>query len=1114
MMKKTQFADAIRNIRKRLVSYLSICLVIMLGVGAFLATRYMEAGIVQEAAGYYSSRNFKDFELISSLGISEKNIETIKAVEGVTDAEGVMEFEGSLSKGEVKSNVTVLSRTTRVSTPLLTDGTMPLAKNECAVGEDLAEKTGIVPGDKVTLYLKSAGGSDPLYTHEFTVTGLIKHPDYVHRKLTDTVILPLEAFDMSVTDDAYTRVFVRAEDVAFEDYFTQSYFDQVAPTKKALKDLTSVLAKERADEVKAEALEQIDKEWAEAEAELEEAQREIDAGEDEMNSKLAKGRKELIDAENELAAELKKAAKELKKGKAAIEKYEKKLAKAKKDLKKAKKAYKKIKDIFRKSGWMDDALTNTDYLLEHYDDDPKPDDYNAKEKELAAMIIEHQDELREIAALSKEKDVTDAAKELKDKTDIDIMPYIDDIRKNGVEDLIAKAEAIQADDTDTEHFTKEELEGMKAAFEGIRSEEAAKALKKAKEDIDDAEKEIAAGEKLLNQNKAKYNSEKNRAAREKAKAEKKIDDGWTEYYSQKKKYEGKLAEAKALLAENREEAEKKLAEAKAEVEEIECEWLVLDRNANAGYIDVKAQLDSLRATGLVFGILFILITALVCFSTLTIIIEEQKKLIGTVKAFGFHKREVLSKYLLFGTSAGLLGDILAVFTGIGLSVIVQIVYSASNLYQYGHAGTIVKPVPTILITVAMLIVCAVASVIACTGILRSPASLLMNGQTLKRRRERKKVSSSRRGSLYSRLILRNIRNDKARVIVSTAIVAFCCMLIGVGFSFKLSFSQMVVKQENNVNLYDLRMDIGDSVTDEQRARLKTILENSGVDYTEVVYESHIFVAGDTSTGLTVLAADPQQITKYLGIRSETGTPVDVTDDGILLPVRMTENYGYSVGDSVSILDSNMQSHDATMVGAYTNYFGRVVITTPKGYKNLFDEEYEPNSCYIILNGENAAELRSALLAVNEDISFDASDSFKASVDSVSMLYNIIVYVTLGVSIFMSFMILTNLANIFITRKKNELTVMRVNGFSVKQTIGYLAKETRLMTIIGLALGVLVGSLLSPLAIKMLEPADLQFDRSYHVIAWIAAAGIEGLFALIIYSLTFRKVRKLNLRDIA
>ena len=115
---------------------------------------------------------------------------------------------------------------------------------------------------------------------------------------------------------------------------------------------------------------------------------------------------------------------------------------------------------------------------------------------------------------------------------------------------------------------------------------------------------------------------------------------------------------------------------------------------------------------------------------------------------------------------------------------------------------------------------------------------------------------------------------------------------------------------------------------------------------------------------------------------------------------------------------------------------------------------------------------------------------------------------------MSVMILSNLANIFLNRKKTELTVMRINGFSIKQTKGYLSKETIVTTAAGLILGVLVGAIATPFVIKAMEQPDLQFIRSFHVIAWVAAVAIETLFSLVINSLVFRKVKDLNFRDVA
>lgn len=1113
-MKKTQLTDATRNIRKRIVSYLSICLVIMLGVGVFLATRYMEAGIAHEAAGYYADTRLKDFEIYSSLGATDADIRAAAEIPGVTAAEGAMEFDAFITGDSYKGSAKLLSLTHSVSVPVLREGVFPAAGGECALGEDFAEISGISVGDDVTIYLKGTGSSEVLKTHKFKVTGLVSHPDYVHRKMTNTVVVPLASFDMFVMKDAYTKILFKTDDLSAEETFSPAYFEKTAEVRSTLKDYTDELSGIREKAVKDAAYAEIDRQWEEAEAELEAANAEIEAEQSELDSKLASGRRQLNAAEKKLESELAKYKKMLANGQMTIDEYEKQIKAAKKQIAQAR----ALLDSDNQS--QNDFL---DMLEDIYDDlkvisDPRyidvpaardQDPYLSSERRIAQKVVDNEADLRAFADYAASPEGKEYAREIDKDYDAGMTELFELAASLDMDQLVEESRAILASEAPSYvHYSPGMIEKAKKLtelYDKLRGKR-----KEAQAALDDAEKQIAAAEKPLAEKKAELNAGKRQLKNKEADARAEISAGWAKYRSEKHKYESKLAEARALLAENREAAEAKLEEARQEVEKIDCSCILLDRNANAGYLDVTAQLDSMHSAGLVFGILFILITALVCFSTLTIIIEEQKKLIGTVKAFGFHKFEVLSKYLLFAVSAGIIGSILAIITGVILSKVVLIVYSSSKLYQYGLASTVVKPVPTVLISAVMILVCAVASIIACSGILRSPASMLMKGQTVRSGSRKRRTSSSGKGSLYSKLILRNILDDKARVIVSTAIVAFCCMLIGIGISFKLAFTGMVDNQQDDVNRFDLRMDMGDTVTDKQRAELIAILDSNGADHTEAVYKSLLFDTGSTVTGLNVIAGNPDTLADYYGVKLD-GKAVSIPSDGVLVPVRMSEIYGYQPGDSISVLDSEIHTHEAAVTGTYTCYFGRNIVTSPEGYRKIFGD-YEPRSFYIRTDSDIDA-LKNALLSVSEDVSFESAADFRASLDSVSQLYNIIVYVTTGIAILMSFMILTNLANIFLNRKKTELTVMRINGFSIRQTKGYLARESVLTTVIGLAAGVLAGSLLSPVFIRILEPADLQFDRTYQLAAWIVAVGLEGLFALIIYSSTFRRIRNLNLRDL-
>ena len=1120
-MKKSQVKDATRNIKKRIVSYLSICLVIMLGVGAFLTTRFMEAGLGREAATYEMDHNYKNFEMISSLGVSDSNIELVKQVDGVLDAEGVMQMTATISKGYSKRTATVLSATERISVPELVEGRMPTGEGELALAEDFSEKSGMEVGDQVRLHIKVANMEYPFRTHKFVITGLVKHPDYIHRRMSNIVVAPLSSFDEEVTDGLFTRVYVKSDDPSPDEFYSDKYLEDSRPLYDKLDKLAQELEAKRTDEFKRDANAEIDAEWAKALAKFEESQAKIDENQNTLNAKLAAGRKKLNNAQAKLNKTIKKYKKKIDDGEAKLKKTKNECSELDAKLPEIKQ---QLETLYKNYEELGQQLSIIQGLIEDIEDIPE-EEWNSEEgrairEKVSESAKAKKEEIQEknkkreefnrdeaIKGAEKIKNITggtvDLTDEVKEIADYDFAPLID-----ALDDII---NASETDDREAYlallEQTKKDLQKCTDDIQKLLKDmdEINSAIKKYEKDkdkyISDAEKKIKDYRARLEKERKKYQA--------------KIDSGWNKYYATKSKYEAKLAEAIELLAENREEAEKKIEEARAEVDKADCKWLALDRKSNAGYIDIKSQIETLHRTGTLFGIMFLLITAMVCLSTLIIIIDEQKTLIGTVKAFGFHKGEVLGKYLVFGVTAAIVGDIMAFIVGTGLSEIVLKIYNGQNMYPFEELHTVIKPGASVLISLAMLVICALATVIACSDILKSPASMLMKGNTLSSNKaaNKRKKESTQKGSLYSKLIIRNIKDDKARVIVSTVIVAACCLLMGLGITVKLAFDSTLDRQSYEINNYDLKMDFAASVSDEDKAAIDKLITDSGAEYIETMYENRIYRGIDGVDALNLLCGKPEEIKDYIGIRLD-GESLAVPDDGILLPLKFGERYSFSQGDNITIFDNDVVGHDVKISGFYNCYFGRLSIITPEAYKTYFGEAPVYNTRYVHLNGADSEALRKAILKINSRVTFDTPTSFRQGVEANAKLFNIVTLVTTGIAILISFMILTNLANIFLNRKKTELSVMRVNGFSIRQAKGYLARESIITSFIGLFAGVLIGSLFSSRAIQMIEPINMQLDRSYQWIAWVVAAALEGIFALIIYTSTFRKVKKLDLRDIA
>ena len=519
-MKKTQRKDAVRNIRRRIVSYLSICLVIMLGLGGVFTTRYMNAGLMKQAAAYYDAHS------------------------------------GSVSFGGKKENVIVISLTERVSVPDVAEGKLPEGTDECMIGEDFAEEEGIKVGDRLRISLTALSSLNSrdgdtekkvpmLLSKEFTVTGLMHHPDYLRRKSDNTVSIPLSAFNTEATDGLYTRAFVITEQPEKTNMLEEKYFDEMEETRLSLEELAEELEEDRTNEVKAQAHAYIDEEWEKTEAELADAQAEIDAGQADLNAELAAGRKQLSDAQNKLdretakyeklfsdgEKELSEKEKELNKGKKLLAENKKeldaarsKIRKGRKELREKEKQLEEGKEYFEIGTAMIDLIKeklggdeNIDHIKETateirrkteeidklIKEGAEEQQIEEKVKDLGEYIVEHKDEIKKVFDLAADPETGAALASMEEYVDADLTKVrkaFDLINDYGYDNFIDDAAAMK-DTGDVEYYNKmrETLvttaDAMIELVDALRDLE--ETLAEKEKEISDAEEKLAeAGEEL------------------------------------------------------------------------------------------------------------------------------------------------------------------------------------------------------------------------------------------------------------------------------------------------------------------------------------------------------------------------------------------------------------------------------------------------------------------------------------------------------------------------------------------------------------------------------------------------------------------------------------------
>ena len=1203
-MKKTQRKDAIRNIFRKKVSWLSIAIVSMITVGVFLGCRFYRTASARDIAEFVKSHNFKDMDVVTSAGLSQNEIDKLRAVEGVKDVEGYHQIDATVRFDGKPVAMSLIRLTERISTPELVDGKLPEKKGELAISKTYAEKNGVNIGDQVVVTADGNQGK-LLATNNYEIVGIVNHPEFLQLRFTSYVLASDASFDTQMIDGGYLRALIRLEYPDDVDIFSSAYYDEIHDTEMKIRDMLPALAEEREKTLRAKAEERLEEEIREPKQKIEKAEKDLEEG----KAKLETEHEKLVEGKAEIEKDeplVKDAEKFLADGKKKLDQAYQEIVSGERTLflenqaflEKKAAAEKMLKEAEKNLGTIDKKIQKAETMLSQAElalkaaaqkkgmkDLPK-DYYDLKERvkgyyqpAMNKMVETGKEDTSLIAKAEKKavKDVVETYKKSKSlqkmanamtyksvlgmlsnlypdtkaadlvkqgqilagSEDSFLIPLREYLKKQKstltVSELYKKMDSDPVmkkwGQTEVTKMGKNWENILAKYFSGVGSAGAARAaitlayrtLNAKKSDVlkllAAGKAKLDEGEKQLNEGKAKYaegqktyqqkQAEYTEGKKELESGKQKYEDGLKQYNEGEKKYE----EGKKEYEVKKAEFDKKVAEEREKMLLMtESHFIDQDRRANLGFVNATSNMNTIGGAANAFIVLFLLIGGMVIFSTIVIIVDEQKVLSGAMKSLGFFNSAIRSKYLVYGLSAVITG----ILTGILLSFAIQAALriGIDILYVTGKPGFAFQPVLLVVAAVLEICVAVFATFIACSSMLKLSAVQLMSGVTKQRSLVGKADSKKKKGSLYSRLIIRNMRTERSRVIVTTVIIAGSCLMIGLGFTLKSSFDGMMRIQLEEIQTYDLRIDYDSDLDKGTVSRIRSTLTDSGVEFASAAEEVAIYRIGEAQEYTYILVMDGATASTYYHITDfGSGEEMTIPDDGVLIQSRLHETKKLDEGDTFILFDTKLKQYEVQVKGVYRNHLGRNLITTPEGYKNLFGKTATDNLIFVRLNGVDGEAVKQKLLEINPNLKFSSPDKYREDYKDMQNSYDMVVYLLTGLALIMSVFVLANLTNIFVSRRTKELITMRVNGFSNAQCRGYLIREMLLTTIIGFVLAIGLGSVAAYGFERVIELNEIMYDRSFQPMAWVMAVLLEGSFAFCINTYAFRKVRKLKVTDI-
>lgn len=1042
-MTKGMRKDFNREIRRNFSRFLSIMLIVVLGVAFFSGLRAAKPAMQATADRQYDSENLMDIRVAGTLGVTDGDIFALTQIDGIADAEGTYEHDFLCRASEKEVVAKVMSLTDRINLVKVSEGRYPESYNECIADQKFLDASGYQIGDTITL----TTGTDEKYdefleTDEYTIVGVGTTSLYLSSdrgsaaigsgQVNGFLIVPKEAFNVN----AYSQICLTVADAAAFQCYSKDYTQLIDKVKSRINDIADSRCGVRYLEYQDESDDYI----AEARLKLEEEK-------DNALEELGEAYQKLLDAQSQLES-----------GKAEI-------ANQKLQLQNAQMIVGiNVNDLSSSQKQIDEAKIKVDEIKSQY---------NALDKQIKTAE----------AALVAMKAGIDA---------MDGTATAEEIVQANMTYLSAQA-AVQ--------YNKLQLTQLKTS-------------------IDAAEEQVKSYEDMLINGVTSIEEARVQIEEAPAKieeAEKKLADGEIELERQNEEY--KLAQDD--LVEEFAAAEDKMATTEEEIKNVSRPtWYVLDRESIASYSGFKSDSDGMGSIGAVFPVIFFLVAALVSLTTMTRMVEEQRTQIGTLKALGYTKTAIASKYVFYALLASAVGSVLGIV--LGESAIPPIVVDTYKLvYPNLRFNVMYIDITNALIAAGLAIICTTgASLAASYNVMRSDPAELMRPEAPK---AGKRIWLEKFGFIWKRLNFaqkaasRNLFRYKKRLFMTIVGVAGCMALLLVGFGLNDSIKSMSGKQFNDVWHFQGTVGIDNEASRaEKRQTLSELNTMTGVSEYLQTYRSMLYVdAGDNeSNAYVVVPQDTSRMNDYVSLTSRNGKNTYTMDDsGVIITEKLAKMLNVSVGDKICFKteEAGNKTADVAVSGIVENYIYHYIYMTPNIYKQLFNETAALNSIMIKTDGSvDDATLSKTLMDTNGinavTMNSSSADEIGTAVRSIQFIV-IILIVAAGL---LAFVVLYNLNNINITERRRELATLKVLGFYDKELGAYVYRENVVLTLFGILLGIVFGVLLHAFVMRTIETDVIMFGRVMTIWSYLLSVIFTIGFTVLVNWAMYFRLKKIDM----
>ena len=1064
-MKKSLIKNNFKSIIKTRRRFLSILIMAFLGVGFYAGLVATSPDMLDSLDRYADNTKMHDINIISTLGLTEEDIEEIQKIEGIENVYGIQTKDSIVEFNDKESICKVIEYNENVNIPVILSGNLPQNSNECLLDKRYSINGNLEEYIGKTIKLQNddtnEDGTSIFMQKELKVVGIVESPLYISTERGNTSIGNgnIEFFiyvnDDVINMDYYTELCATVKNADKEVTNSEEYLELVDSTIKEIENIKEERQNSRYNQLVNSAnnkLEDAQKQYDDKKLEVEQEISNAETKIENAKTEISNSENELKKSESELNTQEKNAEKQFEDAENKIKEAEKEITAKSEELEKGRQEFEKSKAeanaLIEK---LSESIASTKVIIQELQNTKKQMEQNGLDTtEIDNKIISTQETLNQL-------------EQQKNQIEIEI--------KNAENKIISSSTELDN--------ARNELEKQKNILEENK-QKANKEIKAAKQKILDGKKDIESAKEEITQS------------------------------------ENELQEAKTEANNKLQEAQQELDNAKDEINKIEkATWYIQDRLDNIGYTNIFDAIKTMSNISKIFPVIFYIVAVLISLTSMTRMVEEERIEIGTLKSLGYTNIQIISKYILYAFLACIIGGFIGMTVGFYLLpnivwIIYSTIYQMPEFYVSYQLAIGLKG-----ILFAFACIGGATILVAYKELKEMPASLMRP----KPPKNGKKIMLEKLSIIWKRLnfsqkiTVRNIFRYKKRAVMTIVGIAGCTGLMLTGFGIRDSITDIPSAQYGEIFKYEMMVSLSDT---NNISELKQYLDSNQEieNYTEIHTATGKLKNQSSNYDVTIFVPNKNyEIENVFSLNDViNGEKVNLSDNGIIITDKVAEFLNVKMGDEITLIDSDNIEHKMKIDAITKNYVLHYVYMSQDFYESNI-KSYKTNTMLINIkdmNEQTKSRISEEILNISGVASISEVSTLITSIENTLVTMNYVVIILIVASALLAFVVLYNLANINIGERQRELATLKVLGFYDREVDNYINKENIIFTVIGIILGLIFGTFLTNAIIASVEIDKLRFIIRISVWSYLFATILTMSFSIIVNRIIHFILKKIDM----